>query len=149
MWAQPQLTPGRWARNATLWANQQHDACLYVEPGAKPKPPETVYEETNMKLEEEFHTAMMTTYEEGAKRGYYPTYFMQMLHQYGGVETAKRLLAKHEIQTGLMKLYELGLLDSSMEAYVIKERYQPLFTHEECKEAHRRLKELGYFGKVS
>ena len=98
-------------------------------------------------LENEFHEAMITTYEEGAKRGYYPTYFMQMLDQYGGVGTAKRLLAKREIQSGLMKLYELGLLDSSMEAYVIKERYQPLFTEEERQEARRRLEELGYFRK--
>ncbi len=98
-------------------------------------------------LEEEFHAAMMTTYEEGVKRGYYPAYFLQMLHEYGGVATAKRLLATREIQSGLMKLYELGLLDSSMEAYVIKDQFQSLFTEEERKEAHRRLKELGYFGK--
>jgi uncharacterized protein YqgQ len=96
-------------------------------------------------LQDEFQAAMMTTYEEVVKRGYFPTYFLQMLNQYGGVVTAKRLLAKCEIQYGLMRLYELGLLDSSMEAYVIKERYQPLFTEEERQEAHRRLEELGYF----
>ena len=76
-----------------------------------------VDEKSDLKqLEKEFHTAMMTTYQEGVKKGYYPTYFLQMLHQYGGVETAKRLLAKREIQAGLMRLCELGLLDSSMEA---------------------------------
>ncbi len=98
-------------------------------------------------LEAEFHDAMLTTYEEGVKRGYYPTYFLQMLHQYGGVETARRLLAKQEIQSGLIKLYELDLLDSSMEAYVIKERFQSLFTGDERAEAKRRLEELGYFRK--
>jgi hypothetical protein len=96
-------------------------------------------------LEDEFHAAMITTYEEGEKRGYHPTYFMQMLQQHGGVETAKRLLGKQEIQSGLMKLYELGLLDSSMETYVIKDHFQPLFTEEEINEARRRLDELGYF----
>lgn len=96
-------------------------------------------------LQDEFHAAMMTTYEEGAKRGYYPTYFLRMLGQYGGVETAKRLLAKREIQSGLIRLYELELLGSSMEAHVIKERYQPLFTEEERQEACRRLEELRYF----
>ncbi len=99
-------------------------------------------------LEEEFHTAMMTTVEEGVKRGYFPGYFLQMLHQYRGVGTAKKLLEKREIQSGLMKLYELELLDSSMEAYVIKEHYQSLFTEEERKEADRRLRELDYFGKA-
>jgi hypothetical protein len=96
-------------------------------------------------LEAEFTAAMYTTYEEGKKRAYHPTYFLQMLGQYGGVETAKRLLAEREIQTGLMKLYELDLLDSSMEAYVIKERYKSLFTEEEVAEARRRLEDLGYF----
>jgi hypothetical protein len=39
----------------------------------------------------------------------------------------------------------LDLLDSSMEAYAIKERYQSLFTKEEVAEARRRLEDLGYF----
>ena len=92
-------------------------------------------------LNDKFHAAMMTTIEEGVRRGYYPTYFLQMLHQYGGVGTAKRLLATHEIQSGLMRLYELNLLDSSMEAHVIAPQYQSLFTDEDRQEARRRLKE--------
>ena len=106
-------------------------------------------DENKKNLESEFHASMITTYEEGTKRGYYPTYFLQMLYQYGGVETARRLLATQEIQSGLMKLYELNLLDSSMEAYVIKEHYQPLFTVDEIAEARRRLEELDYFGGKS
>lgn len=97
------------------------------------------------RLETEFHEEMITTYEEGVKRNYYPTYFLRMLHQYGGVVTAKRLLSKPEIQSGLMRLYDLDLLGSSMEAYVIKDRYQSLFTEDEIQEAHRRLDELEYF----
>ena len=100
-------------------------------------------------LEREFSAAMATTYEEGAKRGYYPTYFMQMLDQCGGVETARRLLAKREVQSGLMKLWKLGLLGSSMEAFVIQERYRPLFSEDEVNEARRRLRELGYFKDLS
>jgi len=96
-------------------------------------------------LKDKFHASMITTYEEGVKRGYYPTYFLGMLHEYGGVDTAKRLLAKQEVQTGLMRLYELGLLDSSMEAYVIKEQFKTLFSAEEINEARRRLEELRYF----
>jgi hypothetical protein len=95
-------------------------------------------------LAQEFHAAMLTTYEEGVKRGYYPTYFLGMLHEYGGVETAKRLLAKHEVQSGLIKLYELDLLASSMEAYVIKEHFQPLFSTEEIQVARQRLIDLRY-----
>jgi hypothetical protein len=97
------------------------------------------------KLEAEFHAAMITTYEEGIKRGYYPTRFMEMLIQYGGVETARRLLAKKGAQEGLFTLWELHLLDSSMEAYVIKDQFQPLFTEEERREARQRLDDLGCF----
>lgn len=92
-----------------------------------------------------FHQDMITTYEEGAKRGYYPTYFMQMLEKHGGVETAKRLLKGKEPQTGLYRLWELGILNVSMEAYVILEKYRPLFTADEIQEARRRLDELNYF----
>jgi hypothetical protein len=96
------------------------------------------------KLAVEFTKDIRTTYAEGIKRGYIPTYFMQMVEEYGGVETAKRLLAKKEIQTGLMTLWELGLLDCSTEAYVVKEKYASLFTSEEISEAKRRLEELGF-----
>lgn len=95
-------------------------------------------------LAKSFYAAILTTYEEGVKRGYTPTQFLQMLYQHGGVETAKRLLAASEPQTGLYRLWELGLLKDSMEAHVIQEKYHPLFTGEEIHEARRRLDELGY-----
>jgi len=44
-----------------------------------------------------------------------------------------------------MRLWELGALDKSMEALVIQERFQSLFTQDEIAEAHRRLDELDYF----
>lgn len=96
-------------------------------------------------LHQEFDRAMKHTYEVAKEHGYQPTYFKQMLDQLGGEATARTLLAKTEIQEGLMKLWELKLLDQSMEALVIQEHFQPLFTKEEIAEAHRRLEELGYF----
>ena len=68
-----------------------------------------------------------------------------MLDQYRGVETAKRLLARSEIQPGLMRLWELKLLGKSVEATVLQNRFQVLFTQAELGEARRRLEELGYF----
>ena len=44
----------------------------------------------------------------------------------GDVAAAKWLLAKHEIQAGLMTLREHNLLDASMEALVIQERFASL-----------------------
>ena len=74
-----------------------------------------------------------------------PTYFRRMLADYGGVQAAKRLLQSHDIQSGLMELAALGLLDHSMEALVLEERFKTLFSEEEKAEARRRLEALDYF----
>ena len=47
-----------------------------------------------MSLESEFEDALRGTYEAARKRGYVATYFLQILEEHGGVETARRLLAK-------------------------------------------------------
>ena len=99
------------------------------------------------KLEVQFHHAMLSGNEKAKKLGYNASYFQRMIDQYGCLETARRLLAKPGIQEGLMRLWELGCLDESMEALVIQERFRPLFTEDEIAEAKRRLEELGYFPK--
>lgn len=68
-----------------------------------------------------------------------------MIDEHGARDAAKRLLATKEIQTGLMRLWEMKALSKSMEALVIQERFHLLFIEEEIAEAHRRLDELGYF----
>lgn len=102
----------------------------------------------SMSLESEFEDAMRGTYEAARKRGYVATYFLQMLKENGGVETAKRLLAKSEPQTGLFELYNRSILHESMEAVICDNaRFQVLFTQAEVLEARRRLEELRYFEK--
>ena len=95
-----------------------------------------------MTLEDELTSPLRGTYEAARARGYIATYFIQMLEEYGGLETAKRLLAVSEPQTGLYKLWELHLLNESMEAVVLQERFRSLFTQAEMNEARRRLEEL-------
>ncbi len=97
-----------------------------------------------MTLEKEFHHAMIGV-ADFANAHRFGFRFRQMLGEYGGVETAKRLLAKGEIQSGLWELAQINTLDKSMEAYVIKENFLPLFCKEQIDEARRRLDELGYF----
>jgi hypothetical protein len=90
-------------------------------------------------LEEEFHDAMLNLYQRaGRECGYWANYFIRDLKNYGGVETACRLLAKPE-QTGLSKLEALGRLDITVEWLVLKPRYAPLFTEEERTIAYDRL----------
>jgi hypothetical protein len=91
-----------------------------------------------------FHREMVGVDEVAAEHGYHATYFRQMVERHGGVEAARRLLADSNIQSGLLKLWELGLLGHSMEAIVVQVRYQPLFSSDEIAEARRRLEELGY-----
>ncbi len=96
-------------------------------------------------IEKELHVALHGTVEAALKRGYKPTYFIQMLEREGGLKTAKRLIASHGPQKGLFTLQGLGLLGESMEAVMLQERFRSLFTKEELAEARRRLEELGYF----
>jgi len=96
-------------------------------------------------LENEFHRAMLATYDQAEELGYRATYFLQMVQEHGGVKAAKRLLAQPEVQPGLTRLWELKRLDISMEALVLQEQFQPLFNETELADAHRRLDKLDYF----
>ncbi len=98
-----------------------------------------------MSIEAEFEEALHGTYNSAKARGYIATYFLQMLEEHGGVGTVNRLLAKSEAQAGLYKLWELDLLDQSMEALVLQKKFRSLFTETEIVEARRRLDALGYF----
>ena len=99
-----------------------------------------------MGLEAEFTQALEGTIEAAKSRGYIPTYFIRMLSEHGGVETAKRLLAKSEPQTDLFEVWHLGILHQSMEAVICDNpRFHSLFNTTEIAEAHRRLEELNYF----
>ena len=98
-----------------------------------------------MSLEEELTQALRGTIDAARARGYIPTYFLQMLDQHQGKNTAKRLLAKPGPQTGLFELHTRGLLDDSMEAIILQDRFKELFTPDELAEAHQRLEDLDYF----
>lgn len=95
-------------------------------------------------LEKDFESEMWRIVEVARKHKYTPTYFMQMLEEHGGVQTAKRLLSGDNPQYGLDHLWEMGLLHESMEAQVIKEKFYTLFTKDEIKEAKKRLEDRGY-----
>lgn len=98
-----------------------------------------------MTLEQEFHQACLEGYEAGKRElGYNATYFLQMVHQHGGVKTAKMLLNSKDIPAGLFTLWEHGRLDMSLENSVLDPRYRSLFTEQELKTARQRLEKLGY-----
>jgi hypothetical protein len=99
----------------------------------------------NQMLEVEFERQMVSIYEKANDAcGYRPVRFLQMVHEHGGLETAKRLLSKQEAQIGLSILWENNRLDLSMEALVLNPRYQPLFNDQEITTARERLEALCY-----
>lgn len=101
-----------------------------------------------MDEEAKFTQALYRTIEVAKKHGYVPTYFMQMLAKHGAINTAHRLLAGSEPQTGLFELWKLGILNESLEAVICDNRhFQGWFDKDELDGARHRLEELNYFKK--
>jgi hypothetical protein len=75
------------------------------------------------------------------------TYFLTMLSDHGGLETAHRLLASSETSSGFTALFERGRLDLTVEAVVVKPEFASLFTEDEIEIAQRRLDQLGYIAR--
>ncbi|MFG1345112.1 hypothetical protein V5F59_09485 [Xanthobacter autotrophicus DSM 431] len=72
-------------------------------------------------------------------KGYHPTTFMRMRADYGTVGAIRRLVETGEKQSGFVRLRELGLLDWSLEAAVIKFPDEPGFTRTTIAYAEARL----------
>lgn len=99
-----------------------------------------VNKELALKFEREMRKICEDASEASKKKGsrYNPTRFLQMLNQFGGVETAKRLIKKSKdsgrISNGFIKLaYELNRQDLTMEYVILKPEYSELFTPEEIE----------------
>ena len=74
---------------------------------------------------------------------YNVTYFLRMIGEHGGLETARQLLRKSEVSSGFTALWECERLDLSVEAVVLKEQGRPLSTDEELCTARTRLVDVG------
>jgi hypothetical protein len=95
-------------------------------------------------LERCFHAETLHTYWAAKDEcGYNATYFIQIVEKYGGVSAARRLLANNP-SSGFTKLWELGRLDLSIEAKMLRPEFAGLFTEEELRKARKRLHDYGY-----
>jgi hypothetical protein len=95
-------------------------------------------------LEASFEAACIAGCQELTRLGYRPTYFLQMIEMYGGVETARRLIMNEQASAGFRRLWEMQRLDMTIEAFVLKPEYRSLFNQEERAKARQRLEELHY-----
>lgn len=93
----------------------------------------------------QFHEAMKDIYFRAKKEcKYNAARFIQVVTEKGGVEAARSLILKDGGTDGFAKLWELGRLDLSVEALVLKDEYKELFTDHEREACRNRLKEYNY-----
>lgn len=88
----------------------------------------------------QFNNAMRDVYVRAKKEaGYNATYYLNMLHQHGGLNTARRLLNDGSVSAGFTALWERKRLDLTVENTVLQPQFQVLFNDEELENARRRL----------
>jgi len=95
-------------------------------------------------LEKKFHNDMEYIYLAAKKLKYNPTYFWRMVCEKGGCQAAKQLIHTDTPSEGFTTLWELGRLDLSVEAHVIKSEYATLFTDDERRICIERLEAYGF-----
>jgi len=100
------------------------------------------------KLKAQFRNAMISeVYAKALKECGYPAmYFLRMVEEDGGLETAKRLLHDQSLSYGFTFLYDRHRLDLTMEALILQPKWRPLFSDEELSIASKKLKDCGYDG---
>ena len=92
-------------------------------------------------LESEFTQSMLDICRrEKFEYGRYPAYFLRMIQERGGVQTAKDLLSNESPADGFVTLcWELGRPDLTAECLALNPKFQGLFTEDELRRARERL----------
>ena len=96
-------------------------------------------------IEQRFEAIIIETCRRTLKEtGHRTTRFLQMFHEIGGLRTAQELLATERVTEGYIAMWELGRLDLTIEALILKPEWHALFTDAEREVARERLKKYGY-----
>ena len=77
-------------------------------------------------------------------RVYNPAYLRKSIAVVGGYEAARKLLASESFAQGLAELWNYEMLDISVEALVLSEKWSPFFTEQELQNARAHLEAFGY-----
>ena len=98
-------------------------------------------------LQTQFGNEMRRIYQRAlSEAGYKATRFLHMLHQHGGLQTARILIHSSTVSEGYTALWERGRLDLTVEALIHDNpQWHPLFTPDERMICVRRLTEYEYF----
>lgn len=99
---------------------------------------------TDQALERRFAKEMHMIYTRAVSEcDYRPSYFLQMLNDRGAIATAHALLSGQP-SDGFAKLWQLGRLDLTVEALVIRDDWQSMFSGAELAVARKRLTDAGF-----
>lgn len=98
-------------------------------------------------LVRKFDAAMKDVYVRAKREaGYDAKAYLGMLSEYGGLETAKRLLSTISVSDGFVALWERKRIDLAVENVILRSEFAALFTDDERETARRRLLEYGFDG---
>jgi hypothetical protein len=87
-----------------------------------------------------FEVAMEDIYHvANSEIGYNANRFLVMVKQLGGLQAAHHLLAGDHIHDGFAELLLAGRPDLTVEALVLRDEFQSLFSEEELRVARERL----------
>jgi hypothetical protein len=100
---------------------------------------------TTSNLAEEYKEFCLKDLDECKRLGYYPSYFLQMLQEYGAMEAIRRLVNSEKMPEGFSRLWELKLLDLTLEAGTYDNpRFRPFFDATTLAACDARLASVGY-----
>lgn len=105
---------------------------------------EEEFEKLENQLLEELLNAVDESLKAGAKIN--KAIITDMLYRYGAIGTTRRLMkdGPDNIQSGLMKMFEINRLDITFENIILKQKYRVLFSDEIILKAKQKLEKLGF-----
>jgi hypothetical protein len=100
----------------------------------------------DIELTSAFDQEMVRVYERArSEAGYNASRFLQMIHEHGGLGTAKILLHARNVSEGYSALWERNRLDLTVEAIILNNsKWHSLFSEEELDICRKRLADYGY-----
>lgn len=94
-------------------------------------------------LEKKFEKDMINIYWEAKRElNYTAARFMQLVLEKGGLRAAKQLITKDKGTSGFTTLYDMGRLDLSVEAHVLKPEYTVYILKKNREYAEKDLRNM-------
>jgi hypothetical protein len=94
---------------------------------------------------EAFQNEMISISQKAKKEcNYNPSRFLVMVERDGGWETAKKLVNNKDLSDGFISLWEADRLDLTVEALIMRDEWQDLFSADDIRNAKKKLSDCGY-----